>query len=312
MEFGIYFYPWYHQKKWDESTVPHRPLKGLYDSRDPEILTWQIDLIQWCGFDYVVFEFVPLKDWNFEHCAMAIEEAVSRLRDRNMKWAFMIDSGVIPLSDNRIDGIEAMIRYIENRNWTDALIKGKSGKPLCLSFSPQLDEAAHVQQEFEAYAWRFPVWLPHWGEPDVQLASAAFRSFVTEARANGISVFDSLVKRHYIAFWESADAPHNFDGFCSVMPGYSDMLLKRNPQLAPEVDRQNGVTFTRQFRSAVETRPDHILVYSWNEYFEGTNIEPTLEYDFTYAQIVRDLIDETRQHRTNCDTRRYQTNANRE
>ncbi|MGO9570604.1 MAG: hypothetical protein ACLP5H_23990 [Desulfomonilaceae bacterium] len=312
MEFGIYFYPWYHKKKWDEAPVPHHPLRGLYDSRDPEILTWQMDLIQRCGFDYVVFEFVPLKDWNFGHCAMAIEKAISCLRDLNMKWAFMVDGAVIPPSDHRIYDIEAMIRYIENCEWGDALIRGKSGKPLWLSYAPLPHEAAYLQQEFDAYEWRFPVWVRHWGEPDEQFALPAFRDFGAEAQANRVSVFDSLVKRHYIAFWESADTSHNFDGFCSVMPGYSDMLLKRNPQLAPEVDRQDGVTLMKQFQSAVETEPDHILVYSWNEYFEGSNIEPTLEYDFTYAQIVRDLIDETRQHRTNCDTRGHQTNANRE
>lgn len=312
MEFGIYFYPWYHQKKWDEAPVPHRPIRGLYDSRDPEILTWQMDLIQWCGFDYVVFEFVPLKDWNFEHCAIAIEEAVSCLRERKMKWAFMVDGAVMPPSDHRIHGIEAMIRYIENRNWNDALIRGKSGKPLWLSYAPLPYEAAYLQRKFDEYEWRFPVWVPHWGEPDEQFALPAFRDFGAEAQANGVSVFDSLVQRHYIAFWESADTSHNFDGFCSVMPGYSDMLLNRNPQLAPEVDRRNGLMLTRQFQSAVETGPDHILLYSWNEYFEGTAIEPTVEYDFTYAQIVRDLISNTRQHRTDCAPQGHQANANHE
>jgi len=72
-------------------------------------------------------------------------------------------------------------------------------------------------------------------------------------------------------------------------------LLKRDPQLAPEVDRQDGLTLTRQFHGAVETQPEHILMYSWNEYFEGTSIEPTVEYNSTYVQIVQGLIGETRQ-----------------
>jgi hypothetical protein len=82
------------------------------------------------------------------------------------------------------------------------------------------------------------------------------------------------------------------------MPGYFDKLLKRNPQLAPEVDRKNGLTLIRQFQAAMETRPGHILVYSWNEYFEGTAIEPTTEFDLTYVQIVRDLIGGARGHQS--------------
>ncbi len=302
MEFGIYFYPWYHQKKWDEAPVPHHPLRGLYDSRDPEILTWQVDLIESCGFDYVVFEFVPLNDWNFEPCVTAIEGTLSRLRQRNMRWAFLVDGAVNPPSDRRIHDIEAMIRSIENRGWTDALIKGESGKPLWLSYAPLPDEAAYLRQKFDAYEWRFPVWLPHWNEPDEQFLLPEFRDFGTEASAAKITAFESLVKRHYIAFWESSQTSRNFGGFCSVIPGYFDKLLQRKPQLAPEVDRQNGLTFTRQFQAAVETRPDHILVYSWNEYFEGTAIEPTTEFDLTYVEIVRNLISEARRQSSECAT----------
>jgi hypothetical protein len=312
MEFGIYFYPWYHKTKWEEACVPHHPLKGLYDSRDPAILTWQMDLIQWCGFDYVIFEFVPLKDWNFGHCATAIEEALSCLRQRNMRWAFLLDGSVNPFSDHRVHDIEAMIRYIEDRKWTDALIKGKSGNPLWLSYAPLRIEAAYLQREFASYEWRFPVWLPHWREPDEQFVLPAFSDFGAEASADNITVFDSLVKKRYIAFWESSQIVSNFDGFCSVTPGYFDKLLDRDPQLAPELDRQNGLTLTRQFQAAVKTRPDHILVYSWNEYFEGTAIEPTMEHGATYAQMVRDEISDARQRHSEPQTQKHPADGNLE
>lgn len=47
---------------------------------------------------------------------------------------------------------------------------------------------------------------------------------------------------------------------------------------------------TNQFRSAVTLGAKHILVYSWNEYFEGTNIESTVEFGNTYVDLLRDLI----------------------
>ena len=47
---------------------------------------------------------------------------------------------------------------------------------------------------------------------------------------------------------------------------------------------------TNQFRSAVTLGAEHILVYSWNEYFEGTNIEPTVEFGDTYVDLLGDLI----------------------
>ena len=295
IRFGIYFYPWYHQKKWKEAPTPHHPLKGLYDSRDPEIVRWQMDLIQKCGFDYVVFEFVPLADWNFEPCSQAIEMALSYLKALNMRWSFLVDVAVLPPAERRIYDCEAMIRDIEKRGWTDGLVRGTTGKPLLMAYAPLPDEAAYVCREFPAYEWRFPIWLPHWDSPDEQFDLPVHRPFAAEARAKNLSIYDSLVAKRYVAFWESSLSPQNFDGYCSIMPGYSDLLLKRTCQLAPEVGRKNGDTFTAQFRNAVKTQPNHILVYSWNEYFEGTVIEPTLEHDHYYLNMMRSLIDEARE-----------------
>jgi hypothetical protein len=65
--------------------------------------------------------------------------------------------------------------------------------------------------------------------------------------------------------------------------------------LAPRVHRENGKTLFSQFSRAVESGAKDILIYGWNEYFEATNIEPTLEYGDFYVQFLQSLIRQVRE-----------------
>ena len=60
---GIYYFTWYNEQRWNEAPVKDTPLLGRYDSSDPSIISWQLDLIRCCGIDYVIFELIPESDW---------------------------------------------------------------------------------------------------------------------------------------------------------------------------------------------------------------------------------------------------------
>jgi hypothetical protein len=294
MKFGVYFYPWYNEQKWLEAPTPYVPVKGRYDSRDPGVIDWQAELIRECGFDYVVIEFVPLGDWCFESSVTAIELMIEALRSRSLQWSFLIDGDVLPRSLGRIHELAAMVRYVEQRGWTDGLIIGPSSRRLMFSYAPTPEEAAWLSRTFPHFEWRFPLYLQHWGRPDSWFDLPTNRIFAEDAREQSVTVFDALVPKGYICFWEDTLVTANFRGFSSVMPGYSDLLLSRSLQLAPEVARRKGETFTGQFRNAVQGGAEHILVYSWNEYFEGTNLEPATEYGHEYTELAGKLISEAR------------------
>jgi hypothetical protein len=53
------------------------------------------------------------------------------------------------------------------------------------------------------------------------------------------------------------------------------------------VDRSNGEVYDRQWRSAIETGADWVVVTSWNEWWENTHVEPSERYGSTYLQRTR-------------------------
>ncbi|PWU13485.1 MAG: hypothetical protein C5B50_19175 [Verrucomicrobia bacterium] len=72
----------------------------------------------------------------------------------------------------------------------------------------------------------------------------------------------------------------------TVIPGYDDTKI-RKPGLNAE--RQDGQTYRVLWDEAIKAKPDWVLITSWNEWHEGSEIEPSLEYGQKYLDLTREL-----------------------
>jgi hypothetical protein len=64
----------------------------------------------------------------------------------------------------------------------------------------------------------------------------------------------------------------------TVIPGYDDRNLGR-PLPRPVTDRWAGETYRVLWQEAIAAAPDYVLITSWNEWHEGSELEPSAEYD---------------------------------
>ncbi|MGB7600913.1 MAG: glycoside hydrolase family 99-like domain-containing protein [Candidatus Sulfotelmatobacter sp.] len=74
----------------------------------------------------------------------------------------------------------------------------------------------------------------------------------------------------------------------TVIPGFDDSELGRPPP-RPITRRRGGETYRILWREAIAAQPDYILITSWNEWHEGTEIEPSVEYGTTYLSVTATL-----------------------
>eukprot|EP00747_Dinoflagellata_sp_TGD_P213260 gnl/TRDRNA2_/TRDRNA2_86243_c1_seq2.p1 gnl/TRDRNA2_/TRDRNA2_86243_c1~~gnl/TRDRNA2_/TRDRNA2_86243_c1_seq2.p1 ORF type:complete len:192 (+),score=28.34 gnl/TRDRNA2_/TRDRNA2_86243_c1_seq2:52-627(+) len=93
----------------------------------------------------------------------------------------------------------------------------------------------------------------------------------------------------------------------SVGPGYTDVKVR--PWNRQNTHAREGFAYLdRMFHNAMETSPDIISITSWNEWHEGTNIEPAVPRDGyedyedaggpdAYLSRVGSLVDEWRKKR---------------
>ncbi len=74
----------------------------------------------------------------------------------------------------------------------------------------------------------------------------------------------------------------------TVMPGYDDLNLHRSDSFRR--DRNGGAFYRETWRAAQATNPDMIIITSFNEWLEGTQIEPSVTYGDFYLNLTRELI----------------------
>jgi glycoprotein endo-alpha-1,2-mannosidase len=73
----------------------------------------------------------------------------------------------------------------------------------------------------------------------------------------------------------------------TIIPGYDDTKLPDRRPPRPVTDRHNGATYRALWEEAIAARPNWILITSWNEWHEGSEIEPSLEYGETALKNTR-------------------------
>jgi hypothetical protein len=129
-----------------------------------------------------------------------------------------------------------------------------------------------------------PLFLLFSGRMDFRVPGVTIRNvYWADRYGPGTNTYnpDGLLYPHDWPFW-SPTPPPLINGIVPITPGYSDTHLGR-PE-AMEHPRNNGQTYHEQWQQALALRPEFIIVYSWNEHFERTAIEPTVVWGEQYVQ----------------------------
>jgi len=74
----------------------------------------------------------------------------------------------------------------------------------------------------------------------------------------------------------------------TAMPGYDDTRLPRDNAFS--VPRRNGDYYRETWQGALASQPDMLVITSFNEWLEGTHLEPSASYGNLYLDITRELV----------------------
>jgi hypothetical protein len=104
-------------------------------------------------------------------------------------------------------------------------------------------------------------------------------------QAKSLEQVRQWAKQNYAASVATAKT-HQRISTITLIPGYDDTKI-RKPGL--RVERMNGDSYRTQWQEAIAADPHWVLITSWNEWHEGSEIEPSVEFGDQYLRLTSEL-----------------------
>jgi hypothetical protein len=265
------------------------PLIGPYDSADPDVLEYHTLLMRIAGIDGVIADWYGSEDVN--DYAM-IHRRTARLFDaagrRGLKFALCYEDRALKAIAERkkltpaqvVEHGRSHLLFCEENWFKQPSYVTWQGKPVLLVFGP--DYLTRTQWEavfsgmrrspayFSLHERRPPAmgsfaWPPMWASKDGVLD------------AKGL---DAYLDRFY-----REDGPKIGCAF----PGFHDIYQQSGVQPSHGyLDARDGETFRHTLGRAVSSGSPIVQVATWNDFGEGTCIEPTREHGYRYLEAIQD------------------------
>jgi hypothetical protein len=273
------------------------PLVDPYDSIDPAVLEYHVLLMKLAGIDGVIV------DWygsdNFNDYAINNQRTVALLnytRKAGLKFSLCYEDSTIQTEINggfitagtAISHAQQTMRYAQTNFFTDSSYLRLSNAPVFLNFGPQYfknnsdwvsifsvlnatNQPAFFTEDnrLPPVGWGAFDWPPMWMSGGGTLTPAQLQSYLTSFDQNGAG---------WPAFVSSA-FPRFHDIYAQAGVGSSYGYL----------DDANGGTLTNTLSRALTNHSTMVQLATWNDFGEGTIIEPTRDYGYRDLGIVQNL-----------------------
>lgn len=259
------------------------PAIGPYDSGDPHVLEYHLLLMKLAGIDGVIVDWYGRRDlWDYARIhanASRLVEMAGRLR---MKVAIcyedktitqLVKQGRIAAKD-RVTEAVAEVRWLSAHWFAQPHYARLADRPVLLSFGREgLGEAEWQRCLDEA---RVPV--AYFSEHDRR--PAAVGGFDWPVPNGALAEVDRFLTR-------SREWPARIP---VAYPRFLDMYAEARVQPSfGAIADDEGATFRRSLERGLEAGAPIVQIATWNDWGEGTAVEPSLEFGTRDLEVVQNL-----------------------
>ncbi len=284
-----FYYPWYGTPQtsgrwvhWKQVDAPRRriansthfPVLGAYDSHDPAIVERHIRWAKQAGIDALIASWWQPNDFHDRAFPLLLKTA----QQHGIEVTAYFET--VP-NGKRTQALEDVLYLLEHYGHHPAWLK-VGGKPVLFVYT-----RAVRQIDLSGWLWvtteverRFPGGAVFIGDELSAPAAYVFDGIHTynvtaqtagrnpgQIRQWADSAFRQIVQI----------APRHRIACATVIPGYDDSRLDR-PLPRPITVRHDGQTYRMLWEAAIDANPDWVLITSFNEWHEGSQIEPSVEH----------------------------------
>ncbi len=271
------------------------PLTGPYDSRDPAVLEYQVAVMKIAGIDGVIFDWYGAKDANdYKAINDSTVAMVAALRKAGMRYAIcyedqimkkMVDAKYIA-KDGAIKAAQDDVVWMEREWFSDPLYLRNGDRPVLLNFGPQYFMDARQWDEIFSVT-RVRPWFVSLDAHGENFAEGSYNWPPMFLATSGKLKMPSLVMNLNGFYDKQYGKPYLV---ATAFPGFRDIYQQAGSGASYGfLDDYAGETFKFTVEAALKANPDVIQVATWNDFGEGTVVEPTIETGYRYLEFLQDV-----------------------
>lgn len=272
----------------DTGTTDHPP--ALYDSNDPIAIRRHLRLAARAGIDALIATWWGRGSYHDRAFRTALAVA-HRARSR-VKLTIYYET-VPDSAGDRVQAVVDDFRYLRERYGRDPAFLHVDGKPVFFIYGRALHQLT-PQQWLTALAGIRAL------GPSILIGDCTAKAC--------LDVFDGLHEYNPVGEVAAhADLEAQFARLAAicrergrisaatVIPGYDDSHIGRDHPTV--VGREGGALYSRLWHAAMRARADWVLITSFNEWHEGSEIEPSVEWGDRFIDSTRVLSREFKRGR---------------
>ncbi len=266
------------------------PLIGPYDSADPDVLECHLLLMKLAGIDGVIVDWYGLSqaaDYPLAHEATeAMFDATGQFQmdfaicfeDRTVEY--LVNNGFLQPSQIT-SHLSGTFGWMETNWFSQPRYVRKNGAPLLLNFGP-------------IYVTNPAVWDNAFAPLAVTPAHFALHHLWQGVGADGgftwvhASVWDgnpdeATIKQRFTNVINGTSTNPD-EVIPSAVAGFDDAYVG---QSYPFLDHRDGATLREALEVGMDGPWPIIQLVTWNDFTEGTMIEPTYEFGYTFLEVIQ-------------------------
>jgi hypothetical protein len=273
-----FYYTWFDDATWTYEKLSDLPAQG-YVSSDRSAMGRHIDQAKSAGIDaFLVAWYGPNGNQTEPNLAALLEEAAAR----NFKIGILFETNSPFLGGT--EQVTSALRHALNVHAYHPAFLRADGRPVIFFWRTQMfGVGAWQQMRSQVDPGYHSLWIADgvdtsylsvfdghhlysntWNPPaNLEAVNQKFAGQVSRARES------SGVYKLWVA---------------TVMPGYDDVRIRGGAGFAQ--DREGGDYYARSWQAAISSQPNWVVITSFNEWPEGSYIEPSAAYGDAYLSLT--------------------------
>lgn len=266
---------------------PDYPVGGPYDSLDPALITRQMAQIKAAGITGLIVSWWGQADRTNDQLRLLLDAAGAQ----GLKVTAYIEQVI------SAEGVAADTLYLHQKYTRHPAWLRLDEKPVIIYFDRLMQtidldgwHKAHILIEKQApNAMRF-----------IATANTLKEIKARESSFDGLHIYSqqfegaesrlipALWRSKYYTDWVKAQKGARVTT-ATILPGFDDRLQLDRKGKRPVIKREDGSPFRRLWKAAIAANPDWILIVSFNEWHEASQIEPSTAFGMRELDTCREM-----------------------